>query len=600
MKKTLLISAIILVSSNALSKELSTVVTIANKVDAHAINNTQIVTIDRTDIEQSGAASITELLISKADFQYSQTGGVASNASLYIRGLDGKQILFLMNGQRIGSATSGTTDFQLIPVEQVERIEIIKGSRSSFYGADAQAGVVNIITRQQHQGTSVSATLGTNQTRQIGIRSQIQRGKAAGYVSVLNNSSDGYDFEVDSKNDTDGYERNALNTGVSYAITPDQTINLDAQINRGSYDYDNAFMGTDNADFDNRTYAINYLLTQEIISLKAQAGRSYDRSWNYGNGITRSNGADLFGTRRDSGELTAVVHIADGHSLITGVDASNTQLNTQPVKYDENTSQSRGALLAYRYESDAISLETGARYDDNSAYGDFWSFNTAFEFNFHNDHSLALGQSTAFRAPTFNDLYYPASMFGDYSNENLDVETSRIWTLDYLIPLNIMDNSGSFLISGQRAIFNNQISYDANFFPYNIGSSYVNYASATWDQDWSSSFSTELIQEWTEAINLETKEALLRRPVRATKFNLNWSHNAVITRLESMYRDQAPAIGNGELAPYFLYNLSVNYQATQKFDVSARVENLTDREYETASGYPARGRYAQLTGRYSF
>jgi vitamin B12 transporter len=600
MKKLILASTTLLACTASLAQDLSTVVTIANKVDAPAINDNQIVVIERSDIENSGAASLKDLLVSKADFQFSQNGGVANSTNLYIRGLDSKKILFLINGQRVGSATSGTTDFQLIPVEQIERVEIIKGSRSAIYGADAQAGVINIITRQKQQGTSVSATIGTNQTRQIGVRSQIQQGNAGGYISVLHNASDGYDLDIDSKNDTDGYERNAVNTGINYAINEDQSINLDLQLNKGSYDYDNLYMGTDEADFDNRAYSANYTLSKESISLKAQVGRSYDRSWNYGNGATRSNGADLFGTRRDSGEITAVIAMAEGHSLITGIDSTNTELSTQPTVYDKDSANNNGALLAYRFEHEDIAIETGARYDDNSAYGDFWSYNTAVELTFDNGDSLALGQSTAFRAPTFNDLYYPASLFGDYSNENLEVETSRVWTLDYFIPLSIMDKSGSFLLSGQRAVFNNQISYDEVYYPYNIGSSYVNYASASWDQDWSSSLRTELIQEWTEAMNLDTGEMLARRPVRATKLNVNWVQNSITARLESMYRDQSATVSGETNASYFIYNLGVNYDVNKALTVSARIENLTNRSYETASGYLAQGRYAQLTGRYNF
>ncbi|PHS01953.1 MAG: hypothetical protein COA68_00620 [Oceanobacter sp.] len=600
MKKLILASTTLLACTASLAQDLSTVVTIANKVDAPAINDKQIVVIERSDIENSGAASLKDLLVSKADFQFSQNGGVANSTNLYIRGLDSKKILFLINGQRVGSATSGTTDFQLIPVEQIERVEIIKGSRSAIYGADAQAGVINIITRQKQQGTSISATIGTNQTRQIGVRSQIQQGNIGGYVSVLHNASDGYDLDIDSKNDTDGYERNAVNTGINYAINEDQSINLDLQLNKGSYDYDNLYMGTDEADFDNRAYSANYTLSKESISLKAQVGRSYDRSWNYGNGSTRSNGADLFGTRRDSGEITAVIAITEGHSLITGIDSTNTELSTQPTVYDKDSAKNSGALLAYRFEHEDIAFETGARYDDNSAYGDFWSYNTAVELTFDNGDSLALGQSTAFRAPTFNDLYYPASLFGDYSNENLEVETSRVWTLDYFIPLSIMGKSGSFLLSGQRAVFNNQISYDEVYYPYNIGSSYVNYASASWDQDWSSSLRTELIQEWTEAMNLDTGEMLARRPVRATKLNVNWVQNSITARLESMYRDQSATVSGETNASYFIYNLGVNYDVNKALTVSARIENLTNRSYETASGYLAQGRYAQITGRYNF
>ncbi len=601
MNKALLASAIILATATSASaQELETVVTVASRVDTPAINDAQIVVIDRSEIEQSGSSDLVSLLSSKADFQFSRNGGPAHTANLYIKGLDSKQVLFLVNGQRVGSATSGTTDIQLIPVDQIERVEILKGSRSAIYGADAQAGVINVITRMTTSGTSVSATLGTNQTRTAGIRSQIQKNNVTAYINALHNTSDGYDLDIDSKNDTDGYERNGINAGVGYALSESQSLNFDLQINRGSYDYDNAYSGTDQADFDNRAYTLGYVLTDDLIQLRAQAGRSYDRSWNYGNGVTRSNGADLFGSRKDAAEVTGVFHLTDQYSVITGIDTRTVTLNTRPTEYDEDFERNNGALLALRFENDFLAIETGARFDDNSNYGEFTSFNTAAKLSFDNGDTLAIGQSTAFRAPTFNDLYYPASMWGDYSNEDLEPETSRIWTLDYTLPIEAFGMGGTFLLSGQRATFNNQIAYDETFYPYNIGRSYVNYASATWEQNWTQSFGTELIQEWTEARNMETDELIPRRPVRASKANLNWNYRTITSRLETMYRDTAPSFAGDDIPAFFVASTSVTWQIKDEFAVSARIDNLTDRDYETVPGYGARGRYAQITGRYDF
>ena len=101
-------------------------------------------------------------------------------------------------------------------------------------------------------------------------------------------------------------------------------------------------------------------------------------------------------------------------------------------------------------------------------------------------------------------------------------------------------------------------------------------------------------------MNLDTGEMLARRPVRATKLNVNWVQNSITARLESMYRDQSATVSGETNASYFIYNLGVNYDVNKALTVSARIENLTNRSYETASGYLAQGRYAQLTGRYNF
>ena len=202
MKKSLLTAAVLMTATVSYAENtLDDVVTIANRVAAPSINSAQIVVVDRDDIETSGANNLYSLLASKAGFQFSKTGGVPHSSNLYINGLDGKQVLFLVNGQRVGSATSGTTEVQLIALEQIERIEIIKGSRSAIYGADAQAGVVNIITRLDTSLNEVAATVGTNQTKAVSLRTRHQFGDVDTYLNVNHDRSAGYDINNDTEND---------------------------------------------------------------------------------------------------------------------------------------------------------------------------------------------------------------------------------------------------------------------------------------------------------------------------------------------------------------------------------------------------------------
>lgn len=601
MKKSLLSVALLATAATSFAETtLDDVVTIANRVAAPSINAAQIVVFDRTDIETSGTNNLYSLLASKAGFQFSKTGGVPHSSNLYINGLDGKQVLFLVNGQRVGSATSGSTEVQLIALEQIERIEIIKGSRSAIYGADAQAGVVNIITRIDAPLTEVSATLGTDQTKAVSLRTRQQIGDVDTYLNVNHDRSAGYDIDNDSENDRDGYERNGLNAGVGYAITDQQSVNFDAQINRGSYDYDNSFGGTDEADFDNRAFNLSYALNSDDLQLNARAGRGYDRSWNYGNGVVRSGDAQLFGSRKDVAEVTALIALTDNVSVLAGADTRLVELITRPVEYDKENERNHGGLLGVRYDSDRIAAEVGARIDDNSNYGRFRSFNTSLAWYLSENQELVFGQATAFRAPTFNDLYYPASDWGDYSNEDLKAETSRIWSVDYTAAYESFAAGGSVTLSGQRSLFHNQIVPDSAFYPVNLGKSYVNFASLAWDQNWDESWSTELIQEWTEARNQDTGELIARRPIRATKLNVRWASDKISAAIESQYRSQTPSRSGDPIAAFVLMNVSATWETTSALSLTARVENLTDRKYETVPGYAAQGRYAQVTGRYRF
>ena len=348
MKKSLLTAAVLMTATVSYAENtLDDVVTIANRIAAPSINSAQIVVVDRDDIETSGANNLYSLLASKAGFQFSKN---RRSTSLFFEPLYqwSRWQAGTISGeweQRVGSATSGTTEVQLIALEQIERIEIIKGSRSAIYGADAQAGVINIITRLDTSLNEVAATVGTIQTKAVSLRTRHQFGDVDTYLNLNHDRSAGYDINNDTENDRDGYERNGLNAGVGYAISEQQSVNFDAQVNRGSYDYDNSFGGTDEADFDNRAMNLGYTLNTDGLLLNARAGRGYDRSWNYGNGVTRSGDAQLFGSRKDVAEITALIGLTEHVSLLAAADTATT---TSRVLL--STTQTTSATMADYFE----------------------------------------------------------------------------------------------------------------------------------------------------------------------------------------------------------------------------------------------------------
>lgn len=587
MKKLVILSAVL--AAPVFAQQLDTQTTIASRVAENAINPAQIILFDRADIEASNAQTLTDLLATQAGVQFSTSGGVAQVSNLYINGLDSRQIVFLINGQRIGSATAGSTEFQLIPLEQIERVEIIKGSRASIYGADAQGGVINIITRQEAASTTMNTAIGTDETRQIGVRSATKIGAASVYFSVLHNAARGYDIKENSDTDADGYERNGVTAGVSYQFTDTQSAGLDLQANKGNYQYDSSY-GADEADFDNRVISAFYQLQTARTELRLQAGQSSDQSWNFGQGISRSS-ADLFSTKQDSIDVTGLVNLNPQHAVLIGADYRNSDVSASDTEYTETSVSTQGGYLGYRFHGENIVLEAGSRYDDNQQYGDFWSFNTNAVLNFSNGDTLALGQATAFRAPTFNELYYPS-----YGNPDLSVERSRIWNIDYTLPL----TDGKILLSGQRALFTDQIDWT----PQNIGQSTINSLTITWQQEWSRAFSSRLIQEWLDAQDLDNDRRLAHRAPRVSKAIVSYQANRWDANIEASYHQSSVEytwIGDSiALASYSVFNVNTNYQVNNQLTLGLRIENLLDHDYSTANEYLAKGRYAQLSGRFQF
>lgn len=112
-----------------------------------------VTVITREDIDKSQAKDITQLLDGTQGLTMNNNGGLGKVAGIRLRGTDSKQVLVLIDGIRIGSATLGTTAFQDLPLSQIERIEVVRGPRSQLYGADAIGGVIQIFTRKGREGT---------------------------------------------------------------------------------------------------------------------------------------------------------------------------------------------------------------------------------------------------------------------------------------------------------------------------------------------------------------------------------------------------------------------------------------------------------------
>jgi len=141
--------------------------------------------ITREDIVKSQARSIPDLLSGTVGVHFSQNGGRGSNSSLFLRGTNSDHVLVIVDGVKIGSATSGTVAFQNLPLEQIERIEVVRGPRSSLYGSEALGGVIQIFTKKGGGKTSLSShvTVGSDDTYEMSV------GVAVGGKNALYNLS---------------------------------------------------------------------------------------------------------------------------------------------------------------------------------------------------------------------------------------------------------------------------------------------------------------------------------------------------------------------------------------------------------------------------
>ncbi|MEW5944720.1 MAG: TonB-dependent receptor [bacterium] len=370
-----------------------------------------VTVVTREDIESSGAQSIGELLQGYAGLTFQQHGGMGKASDIRVRGSKSSHVLMLLNGYRINSPASGAVDLSSFSLDDVERIEVARGGASSLYGSEGVNGVINIITRRPSAKPVVmmKSFYGTYSTSEESLTASGMSGGGAGYHLFFNN------VESDGLRVNDDYRRRTLSAGFSLG---GEDLSYDADV-RWIESRNGLSIGwADALDEDNR---VNEHLFFGSFSV--------NRKWSE----TRKVTAKLYGTS-DTTSYLAPHPLFPEYGLTraktNGIDVQyNLRLRKTDVvagaQYEEirgATVQSSAAPISENWNLRAAFVNTmiplgndsnlaaGARVDDYSTFGS--------EFTTRITLTRVLGKTSAsvswgknFHAPTFNDLYYPASLW---------------------------------------------------------------------------------------------------------------------------------------------------------------------------------------------
>ena len=266
---------------------------------------TQLIT--REEIERSQSRSLVDLLKGRAGIGFTNQGGLGKLSTINIRGTESDHVLVLVDGIRIGSATAGLASFQDLPVDQIERIEIVRGPRSSLYGSEAIGGVIQIFTRRGTQGLSRELRIGGGSHNLREASGGFAYGGERGWIGANAayqetdgiNACRGAGFPTfqgcfTDEPDDDGYRNVSLNVRAGYKLTDTLTLEGHALNADAFNEFDGSIYGGNEAD--NVQQVLGSKLTWKpstATTLTAQVGRASDKSHNYYNDASRSPRADV-------------------------------------------------------------------------------------------------------------------------------------------------------------------------------------------------------------------------------------------------------------------------------------------------------------------
>ena len=564
--------------------------------------------IDRQQIERSSARSLPELLRGRAGISIVNQGGLGKLSTLFLRGTESDHTLFLVDGIRIGSSTSGLTSLQDLPLAQIERVEIVRGPRSSLYGADAIGGVVQIFTRRGTGGEGVHGNarvgVGSN-SYQVASAGVDLRGKRGGVgVELAHQSTDGINACSGTYNpvtwagagcfimpgtqlDRDGYRNNSASVRADFS--PNEAWQLDTRAMRakGHNDYDGSYV--DNSDIVQQVVGGNLRWTaNDRVKLSLAVGRNLDVSENY-LGSTFSN---RFESTRDNANLQGDFTLAAGQVLTAGFDWLRDRADVQdPWSPFAPTRGNRGAYAQYQGTFGAHDLQASLRRDDNDQFGGHTTGGIAWGMGFADHWRVTANHATAFKAPTFNELYYPG-----YSNPLLRPETSRSSELS----LRYQVENWQWALNAYHTDVDDLIAWDARLGkPGNVDRARIRGVELT---------GSAQLGAWMlhgqvgtlDAHNRSNDKRLARRPQRSARLDVDrdvgdWGFGLTGIGESARWDDVANTL---RLGGYGTLDARVTWRFAAGWSLQASLVNAFDKTYETSAYYSQPGREYLLSLRW--
>jgi vitamin B12 transporter len=519
------------------------------------------------------------------------SGGTGKVSSIFLRGTNSGHVVVLIDGIRIQSATVGTTTFENIPLNQVDRIEILRGPASSLYGQDAIGGVIQIFTKKGVDGFKPYASIGfgsyDTKTGEAGVRGKINDTSYALNVSA----SDIGGFSAvhtrdDNIDDDDAYRNLSVSLNLNQKLAEGHEIGLQFFNSDGTSYYDNFF------NFSN--FPSKLKLQQQTAALYAKnqwldfwkstlrVGFSKDKLKNY----DQSFFPDF--SRFDT-EQTQINWQNDFTLPIGTLTLMYDRLEDEVKSTDAFTTNSRtneGYVASYLANLGAHSLHASLREDHNSQFGSNLTGGIGYGFNFNEQWRASASYGSAFKAPTFNDLYYPFTDFGfgfSYAgNPNLKPEKSdnieaslKFQDSDSLASLTIYQNKVRDLIASNGLPAGTQI----NLRKVTIEGLTLAASQQLGNLELNGSADIQSPRDD------QTDNLLARRANRHGKLGLaytwqDWRWGAEVVASSARYNDPANEF---RLGGYALVNFTGKYKINADWSILARANNVLDKNYVLSS-----------------
>jgi vitamin B12 transporter len=570
------------------------VVVTASRVEEPRKETTSaVVVITEEEIERMNVQFVPDVLRRVTDLNLVQNGGEGKAAAIVLRGGSPNQTLVMIDGVKVKSTTLGQFDFGGLSVEDIERIEIVKGPQSTMYGSEAMAGVVNIITKKGRGKLTamISQEYGSHNTYKTA-------GSASGgsdayhyRLSASYYDTDGISVAKDGSED-DGYE----NITVSGKLGATLKENLTIEVTGKYWDDESELDGFDfvSGPVDDP----NFVQDGEHYVVALRGALYLAEAWEQVLTVSRTEDDLELKDPIEPTDPDAVFNNARIISRLHTVDWQNNyyfengSVVTAGGEYRKESGENRGffdedvdiyaAYFNAKIKYEGLSLSGGVRYDDHETFGDEVTYRVAALDEPVEGTRFRASYATAFRAPTFNELFFPG-----FGNPNLKPEESYSWEVG-------MEQDYSDKLTASIAYFEQHyddliITIGPAFLPKNVAEARVRGVESSVIVRPMPPLALTAFYTYLDTKDKETGGRLNRRPIDKFSAAADYVAGGLSLHADYLYVGKRKDVAAGrDLFAYNVVNLSGSY--TWRFlTVFGRVENVLDEDYEEAGGFGTPG-----------
>lgn len=569
-------------ASIAVAQDDTVVVTATRFPQARSQTLQPVTVITAQDIAESGQQTLVEVLQALGGVEIASNGGFGQPTAVFMRGANAGHTLVLVDGMRLSSATTGTTALENLPLSQIERIEIAPGDLSSLYGSEAIGGVIQVFTRggAESRALDASAGFGTYDTRSFAAGLRRELGDTS--VSLNAGAFDTGGFDATKAGafghnpDRDPYRNGNVSARLAHRWSAQHEIGATLLRSEGTTHFDS---GATTDDVNRQTLSAYSLYSRDQISRRwkslVRLGETTDDS------TLKGAFPGFFTTRQPQLVWQNDVALGPG-TAVAGVEYL-AQHVASDTPYTKTYRDVRSAFAGYAGSYGRHSWQANLRQDDNSQFGSHATGLLGYAYALTNAWRVRASTATAFKAPTFNDLYFPG-----FSNPNLQPERSRS-----------REVGATYQGGGQRftaTYFENRISnlivLDPTFTPQNLARARITGTELAYER-FAGPWHLRAQAAFQDPEDEATGTLLPRRARRHASLALSraagpWKLGGELVASGARF-DRPGEDPATRMHGYALVNLTAGYALSRSLSIRARWNNVFDRDYELAQNFNTPG-----------